>query len=71
VPTHALEAIWKGYETFEATGSNRQLARKMVEDQRPRYQAARSVYRDRRRKLDGINHAALPLPPGVLACCFV
>lgn len=39
VPTAQLEALWRGYENFEMGGSNKQLARRLLDEWRPRYQA--------------------------------
>mmetsp|Transcript_30945 Transcript_30945/g.68528 ORF Transcript_30945/g.68528 Transcript_30945/m.68528 type:complete len:867 (+) Transcript_30945:78-2678(+) len=63
VPHHMHEALWKQYEAFENAGS-RQLARKVLEEWRPRFTAARQTYRERKKKLELLNSAALPIPPG-------
>ena len=39
VPTPQLEALWRAYEGFEMAGSNKQLARRLLDDARPKYQA--------------------------------
>lgn len=39
VPTHQLEALWRGYEGLEMGGSNKQLARRLLDEWRPKYQA--------------------------------
>lgn len=39
VPTAQLEGLWRGYENFEMGGSNKQLARRLLDEWRPRYQA--------------------------------
>ncbi|WIA36938.1 hypothetical protein OEZ86_008179 [Tetradesmus obliquus] len=77
VPTHSLELIWKNYEAFEqqtaaaaAAGGGgsglaaKQFSQRVVGEQRPRFQAARMAYRERKRKMEGIDPAALPVPPG-------
>eukprot|EP00879_Flechtneria_rotunda_P025212 GHRR01026781.1.p1 GENE.GHRR01026781.1~~GHRR01026781.1.p1 ORF type:complete len:542 (+),score=148.52 GHRR01026781.1:427-2052(+) len=78
VPTHSLELIWKNYETFETTtaaaagsaggpssaAAARQFGARVIGEQRPRFQAARMAYRERKRKMEGIDTAALPVPPG-------
>eukprot|EP00878_Enallax_costatus_P014549 GHUV01015220.1.p1 GENE.GHUV01015220.1~~GHUV01015220.1.p1 ORF type:complete len:323 (+),score=42.52 GHUV01015220.1:134-1102(+) len=76
VPTHSLELIWKNYETFEnttaaatsSTGGSAATAKtfstRVLSEQRPRFQAARMAYRERKRKMEGIDTAALPVPPG-------
>eukprot|EP00878_Enallax_costatus_P038777 GHUV01044243.1.p1 GENE.GHUV01044243.1~~GHUV01044243.1.p1 ORF type:complete len:140 (+),score=22.95 GHUV01044243.1:193-612(+) len=87
VPTHSLELIWKNYETFEnttaaatsSTGGSAATAKtfstRVLSEQRPRFQAARMAYRERKRKMEGIDTAALPVPPGRfkpagLCCAF-
>ncbi len=46
--------------------SNKQLAPRIIAEQRPRFQAARMAHRERKRKLEGIDAGAWPLPPGAL-----
>lgn len=36
VPGPKLEALWRQYEQFEQAGSNRALARRILDEQRPR-----------------------------------
>ena len=43
----------------------RTLARRLLEEQRPKYQAAREALAERRRLLARIDANALALPPGV------
>lgn len=64
VPTQQLEALWKGYESFEMAGGNKVFARKVLDEWRPRFQLCRQALRDRRRKLEGLALGALPFPPG-------
>ncbi|PRW58683.1 Suf-domain-containing [Chlorella sorokiniana] len=64
VPSPQLEALWRGYEGLEMSGSNKQLARRLLDEWRPKYQAARSLLRERESRLGGINTKALALPPG-------
>lgn len=65
VPMHQLDAVWRMYEAFENSTGNKQLARKMVDEQRPKYQSARLAYRERTRKLENLKpDIFLPLPPG-------
>jgi cleavage stimulation factor subunit 3 len=72
VPTHALESIWRQYETFEnaqatAIGGGaaaKAAAAKVLSEQRARFQAARVCYRDRKRRLDAIDFGCLAFPPG-------
>ncbi|KAI3433457.1 hypothetical protein D9Q98_003270 [Chlorella vulgaris] len=64
VPTPQLEALWRGYEGFEMGGSNKQLARRLLDDWRPQYHAARGLLRERESRLAAINLKALALPPG-------
>jgi len=48
--------------------SNKQLAPRIIAEQRPRFQAARMAHRERKRKLEGIDASAWPLPPGAYIC---
>jgi hypothetical protein len=80
VPTHSLELIWKNYEAFEngvaaaagSAGSSsaaaKQFAARVIGEQRPRFNAARMAYRERKRKMDGLDSSALPVPPGGCSC---
>ena len=56
--------MWRAYEVFEQQGSSRALSRRVLEQQRPRYQAARTALGARTRLQEALNPAALPLPPG-------
>ncbi len=38
-PALQLEALWRGYEGLEMSGSNKQLARRLLDEWRPKYQA--------------------------------
>ncbi|PSC73688.1 Suf-domain-containing [Micractinium conductrix] len=64
VPTPQLEGLWRGYEGFEMGGSNKQLARRLLDEWRPRYQAARTLLREREGRLAALNLKAMALPPG-------
>lgn len=39
VPTQQDEAVWRQYEGFEMGGSNKQLARRLLDEWRPKYHA--------------------------------
>jgi hypothetical protein len=66
VPTHALEQLWRQYEAFEMAQPNaKTVAPKIIAEQRPRFQAARMAHRERKRRLDGVDAAAWPVPPGM------
>jgi cleavage stimulation factor subunit 3 len=64
VPTQALDALWSGYERLESGGSNKTLAKKMLDEWRPRYQAARTLLKERGGRVEGTESRALPAPPG-------
>lgn len=63
MPTAHVEALWKSYENFEKSGANRTLSRKLLEDFRPRYLAAKRTFTDRAKKLENIKITTLALPP--------
>lgn len=64
VPCTGLDQLWRAYEVFEQQGSSRALARRVLEQQRPRYQAARTALGPRTRHQEALNLTALPFPPG-------
>ncbi|GAB4817721.1 hypothetical protein N2152v2_004767 [Parachlorella kessleri] len=64
VPTSHVDQLWREYEQLENSGSNKTLARRVLDEWRPKYQAARLLYRERSKRAEGINFKALPLPPG-------
>ena len=71
VPCTGLDQLWRAYEVFEQQGSSRALARRVLEQQRPRYQAARTALGPRSRLQEALNPAALAFPPGVhFGCLF-
>ena len=39
-----LEALWRGYEGLEMSGSNKQLARRLLDEWRPKYQAGACMW---------------------------
>ncbi len=49
---------------FEQQGSSRALSRRVLEQQRPRYQAARTALGPRTRLQEAVNPAALAFTPG-------
>jgi len=64
VPNAALDPLWTGYERFENGTGNKQLAKRALDEWRPRFQAARGLVKDRSAKLEPLDLRALPLPPG-------
>ena len=64
VPTAALDALWTGYERFENGTGNKTLAKRAIDDWRPRFQGARGLVKDRSLKVEVLDLRALPLPPG-------
>ncbi|KAJ9518571.1 hypothetical protein QJQ45_018615, partial [Haematococcus lacustris] len=63
VPSLQLEALWRAYESWEMR-TDKQLGKKVLEEWRPRFQAARAAVRERRSRLDALHLNALPFPPG-------
>lgn len=64
VPCQTLDQLWRSYEQFESSSTaNKTLARRLIDEARPRYQAARAVVHMRRTKWEAIDHQALPVPP--------
>ena len=65
-PGHRSAALLPGKAAGGAGGAGgRTLARRLLEEQRPRYQAAREALAERRRLLSRVDADALALPPGV------
>ena len=65
VPGKHLDQLWRAYEDFEKSSSiNPQLARKELDEQRPRYQSAKSATSARNAMLRNLDVYALALPPG-------
>ncbi|KAG2500896.1 hypothetical protein HYH03_001655 [Edaphochlamys debaryana] len=64
VPHQHLDGLWRDYQRFETDGPNKQFAKKVLDEWSPKYHAAKAVYRDRKRKWEGISYALWPLPPG-------
>lgn len=64
VPTHQLDVLWRLYEALESANTNKQLVRRVLEEQRARYHAARQALRERRRRMDLLRTSVLALPPG-------
>ena len=38
IPTEAIDGLWRTYEGFEYAGPNKTLSRRLLEEQRPKYQ---------------------------------
>ncbi len=70
VPCTGLDQLWRAYEVFEQQGSSRALSRRVLEQQRPQYQAARTALGPRTRLHQPLNPAALPFTPGTLSPCL-
>lgn len=64
VPNAALDVLWSGYERFENGTGNRTLAKRALDEWRPRFQAARTLVKDRTALVERLDMRALPLPPG-------
>lgn len=69
VPNHLLDSLWRSYEAFEnaAGNNNRALTKRVLDEWRPKYQAAREALHDRlhfRQHLEGTISTKLPVPPG-------
>lgn len=64
VPGKHLDQLWRAYEDFERSSSNAQLARREVDEQRPRYQAAKAAAAERARLQQNLMIYNLAVPPG-------
>eukprot|EP00873_Tetraselmis_striata_P025377 jgi/Tetstr1/445641/TSEL_003446.t1 len=61
IPTASIDNLWRSYETFEKEAS-KHLAAPMLTEQKHKYQAAKTVFQERRRLQDGIKWDLLALP---------
>ncbi|QDZ18599.1 Suf domain-containing protein [Chloropicon primus] len=66
IPTHSLESLWREYEKFE-NGVNRQLAKQILNDLQGQYATSRTIYRELKKKWEGISVNLLATPPGTKA----
>ena len=64
MPGPGLERLWRRYEQFEQGASKGPLGRRILDEQRPKYQAAREAARERAALLSRVDMRALALPPG-------
>jgi hypothetical protein len=64
VPTKQLDALWQRYEAFESAGGNPQLAKRLLEQERPKYAAAKAALPQRLAHISPLLTTALALPPG-------
>jgi len=62
IPTHSLEALWRDYEKFE-NNINKQLAKQIISDLQSQYALARTIYREVKKKWEGLKTTALAVPP--------
>ena len=63
IPTHSLESLWRDYEKFE-NSVNRQLAKQILNDLQGQYSTSRTIYRELKKKWEGIKVGMLATPPG-------
>ncbi|KXZ55915.1 hypothetical protein GPECTOR_2g1466 [Gonium pectorale] len=64
VPHHHLDGLWRDYQRFENDGPSKQFAKKVLDEWSPRYQSAKAVYRERRKRAAALSYALWPLPAG-------
>ena len=64
VPGRHLDQLWRAYEEFERKSSNAQLAKREIDEQRPRYHAAKKAAGERARLQQSLLIYNLALPPG-------
>lgn len=64
VPMQNLESFWREYTTFEQNNnSNKELARGLIAEHQPKNIDARTEFRARRARREGLAVTALPVPP--------
>ena len=72
VPGRHLDQLWRAYEDFERSSSNAQLASREIDEQRPRYQAAKAASGQRAMLQQNLMIYAPAVPPGrPPADCFM
>jgi cleavage stimulation factor subunit 3 len=64
VPTTSLDTIWSMYEAFENGAGNKMLAKRSLDEWRPKYHACKAVCNERLALVEGLDMKMLPLPPG-------
>eukprot|EP00742_Colponemidia_sp_Colp-10_P009017 GILJ01009800.1.p1 GENE.GILJ01009800.1~~GILJ01009800.1.p1 ORF type:complete len:710 (-),score=102.51 GILJ01009800.1:90-2219(-) len=62
IPMHNVENLWKEYEAFE-NNLSKQLAKPLLQEHVGRHTAARSMYRELRRRREGLIINMVPRPP--------
>eukprot|EP00727_Mastigamoeba_balamuthi_P006661 m51a1_g2615 putative tetratricopeptide repeat domain containing protein (713) ;mRNA; r:517754-520562 len=61
-PMHGMETFWREYEAFENT-TDQQLAPKMISEFSPKFNATRSVFREKKVLMEGIQRTMIARPP--------
>lgn len=64
IPTDSLDAIWNYYETFENGIGNKTLAKRFLDEWRPKYHASKALCQERFAVVQNLDTKILPLPPG-------
>ncbi len=64
VPSRELDALWRQYEQLELQNSSKVFARRVLDEQRPRYQASKAAQPARQRLLGALELDVFALPPG-------
>ena len=64
IPTTSLDSIWSRYESFENSLGNKQLAKRSLDEWRPKYHASKAVCHERYQMVESLDTNILPLPPG-------
>jgi len=62
-PMIGVEQLWRDYDVFEHK-LNKALAKGLLSELQPKHLAAKTVSKERKRLLAGINHELLARPPG-------
>lgn len=64
VPTLSLDVIWSYYESFENGLGNKTLAKRSLDEWRPKYHASMALCQERSSIVESLDTKMLPLPPG-------
>lgn len=64
VPTASLDTLWAAYEKFENGLGNKTLAKRILDEWRPKYHASKGTFKERLEIVEALDTEMLPLPPG-------
>ena len=64
VPNMMLDELWTLYERFENSLGNKTLAKRSLDEWRPKYHASKMAFKERQSVVEALDTRMLPSPPG-------